>query len=82
MNEFLSNNDVIVLDDSKQYVVVEQVIYENNRYAYLCELGNLSNIKFVQIEDNNMLSIISKDETVLLEKLIILFSRKNKNFNM
>lgn len=82
MKEVFSNNDVIVLDDSKQYVVVEQIIYENNRYAYLCELGNLSNIKFVQIEDNNMVSIIGKDETVLLEKLIVLFSKKKKNFDM
>ena len=77
MNQNISNNDIIVLDDQKQYIVVEKIVYKNDIYAYLCELGNVNNIKFVQIESDSNLSIIEPDETELLKNLILLCSKDN-----
>ena len=78
MNNNLRKNAIIVLDDKKEYVIVDYLTYENNVYAYLCEIGNVENIKMVQFEDDKTLSIVGSDEPVLLEKLVYLFAKNNK----
>ena len=72
-----NKEDIMILDDNKQYVVVNYLEYDGNMYVYLCELGNSDNIKFVQVEDDKTISIVGTDETDLLKKLIFLFVRNN-----
>ena len=75
----IKKKDIIVLDDKLEYVVVDCLMYENNNYAYLCEMGNDNNVKFVQIEDDKNLSIIDTNEEKLLKKLILLFAKNSDN---
>lgn len=69
--------DVIRLNDQKNYIVVNTVDYETNTYGYLCEVDNAENVKIVQFESENKLSIIGSNEKELLTKLILLLANSD-----
>lgn len=47
-------NDIIVLDDNKQYLVTKIMEIENNKYTILFDLSDVSNIKYVKINPNDV----------------------------
>lgn len=66
----IEDNDVLTLDDNKEYVVVSNTIYNNIKYYYLMELSNLKNILFCY-EDNG--DLVEVDDKELLDKLLVKF---------
>ena len=66
----IENNDVLTLEDNKEYVVVSNIIYENKKYYYLMELNNLQNVLFCY-EDNG--DLVEVNDEKLLEKLLVKF---------
>ena len=64
--------DVFKLEDNQDYLIVGKVLYNNQEYCLLSEVGNEKNICFRKIveEDNKKyLSTISKEEYDIVVKL-------------
>lgn len=68
----MKTNDVIVLDDLKEYVVVSKVNHKGSDYIFIIEVNNTSNYKFAEVEDGEI-SVIEADEQELLDEIIPLF---------
>lgn len=73
--------DVLTLDDHKEYVILDTVIHENEKYLYCVEIDKKENpldefIIAKVIDENNVLEILEEE---LLEKLIKLFQEKLEN---
>lgn len=68
----MKTNDVIVLDDLKEYVVVSKVNHNGSDYIFIIEVNNTSNYKFAEVEDGEI-SVIEADEQELLDEIIPLF---------
>ena len=66
----IEKQDILTLEDNKEYVVVSKALYENTNYFYIVDLDNVENFKFVKIENDDLLEIKDKD---LATKLIPLF---------
>lgn len=66
--------DIITLSDKNKYVVASKISYNNSKYVYLVDINDNTNIKFAEIEENNLLSELDNviDEE-LLNQLIPLF---------
>ena len=62
--------DLLTLDDNKEYVVVSKVEYQNEFYYYIVDIDNCENLKFVKKNGNELLEINNKE---LLTNLIPLF---------
>ena len=54
-------NDIIVLDDNKHYLVSKIMEIENNKYTILFDLNDVSNIKYVKINPNDVDEIEDED---------------------
>lgn len=73
--------DIITLDDKKQYVVVSKVNYENSNYIYIVDIHDTSNIKFAEVENSNgkiIISEIGSSEQELLDKILPMFFKQNE----
>lgn len=73
--------EIITLDDKKQYVVVSKVNYENSNYIYIVDIHDTSNIKFAEVENSNgkiIISEISSSEQELLDKILPMFFKQNE----
>ena len=68
----MKTNDVIVLDDLKEYVVVSKVNHNGSDYIFIIEVNNTSNYKIAEVEDGEI-SVIEADEQELLDEIIPLF---------
>lgn len=66
----IEKQDILTLDDEKNYVVVSKALLENINYFYIVDIDNIENFKFVKIANDNLLEIKDKD---LITKLIPLF---------
>ena len=66
--------DIITLSDKNKYVVASKISYNNSKYVYLVDINDNTNVKFAEIEENNLLSELDNviDEE-LLNQLIPLF---------
>ncbi len=67
-------NDVIKLSDNNEYLVVSKVNYENNIYLYLVNINNI-NVKFVELNYNQVIEVTDNDILDELLKLIVLEER-------
>lgn len=63
--------DIIYLNDGNKYVVVSKTNYNNKIYYFLVDPTNNSNIKFCEV-DNNELVEIENQETI--KSLLPLFT--------
>lgn len=50
-------NKKITLESNKDYLVVEQVNYDNNIYLFVVNPLNEDDTKFIEIKDNNLVPI-------------------------
>lgn len=66
----IEKQDILTLEDQKEYVVVCTANYENINYYYIVDIENVDNFKFVKIENDNLFEIKDKD---LVTRLIPLF---------
>lgn len=65
-------NDIIRLSDNNKYLVASIINYENNIYLYLVDIINNSNIKFVELFDNQVIEVTDNSILDELLKLIVL----------
>lgn len=65
-------NDIIRLNDNNKYLVVSSINYENNIYLYLVDIINNSNIKFVELFNNQVIEVTDNSILDELLKLIVL----------
>lgn len=69
-------HDVITLSDNKEYVVVSIVLFENQQFAYLIDINNYQNVKFVLASSNYVIELKDVD---LIKTLIPRFLALNNN---
>lgn len=71
--------DIITLSDENKYVVASKGIYNNSKYAYLVDINDTENLKFVEIEKDGALSVLDSiiDED-LIKQLLPLFYNNSK----
>ena len=70
----INENNVIKLSDNNEYLVVSKVNYENNIYLYLVNINNI-NVKFVELNYNQVIEVTDNDILDELLKLIVLEER-------
>ena len=71
--------DIITLDDKKEYIVVSNINYNEKEYIYIAEIGNPNNTKYAEVENENSeiyISIIETTEEKLLNTLKPLFLKQ------
>ncbi len=72
MIENISVQDVIKLNDNKEYVVAGKAVYNNINFLHLVNVDDLS-IKFAAISGNNAIILKNKEDRKLIDELIPLF---------
>jgi hypothetical protein len=70
--------DIITLNDNREYVVVSKVLIQNKEYICIIDIIDHTNLKYAEIKKDHI-SIINKDEKELLEILIPLFYKNSYN---
>lgn len=60
-------NDLITLSDKNEYVVVSVANFHNNKYYYIADINNESNLKFCYLENDELVEI--KDSNLIMELL-------------
>ena len=68
----INTNNIILLDDNKEYVVASKIEYKGRNYIYILEINNPKNYKFAEIGEDDI-SVIESSEKALLNELIPLF---------
>lgn len=68
-------NKKIVLEDNREYIVLEQVDYDNHTYLYIVSKENIEDTAFVEIRNDNILKI---DPKIFNERIFALFIDKLK----
>lgn len=59
-------NDVVLLEDNKEYLIVDIVTIEEDKYVYLMEIDNNMNFIVGLLNENNQLLEVT-DENVIKE---------------
>ena len=72
MIENISVQDVIELNDNKEYVVAGKAVYNNVNYLHLVNIEDLS-VKFAAIYDNNAIILRNKEDRKLIDELTPMF---------
>jgi len=49
----LEKNDIITLDNEKEYIVLDSIIIDGDNFLYLVEKDNVSNHKIAMINEEN-----------------------------
>ena len=70
--------DIITLNDNREYVVVSKVLIQNKEYICIIDIIDHTNLKYAEIKKDHII-IINKDEKELLEILIPLFYKNSYN---
>ena len=70
--------DIITLNDNREYVVVSKVLIQNKEYICIIDIIDHTNLKYAEIKKDHI-NIINKDEKELLEILIPLFYKNSYN---
>lgn len=66
----IQKNDILELSDNIKYLVVSKVLYKNINYLYLVDIVDNSNIKFVTVDNDEVVIVTDK---FILDKLLNLF---------
>ena len=66
---YLENNDIITLDNKKEYIVLDSVIIDNNNFVFLVEKDNM---------ENQVIAMASMDNDRLRIDEIDLDDKENK----
>lgn len=68
--------DIITLEDQKEYVVTSKINYNGHSYIYIIDINDHSNIKFAEVETSDSqiyVSEITSNERELLDIIMPLF---------
>lgn len=60
-------HDFITLSDNKEYVGASIVLFENQQFAYLIDINNYQNVKFILASSNY---VIELKDVALIKTLI------------
>ena len=66
----IDKNDIITFNNS-EYLVISKVEYENLTYLYLVDIIDNTNIKFVSVDNDEVVIVTDNDLLNKLFKLII-----------
>lgn len=66
-------NETLTLNNNKKFIVVAQTIYKKERYLFLIEEDNYTNIIFCKDENNELIKVTDSN---LIKILINLFNEK------
>lgn len=70
----LEENTVYSLDDGKNYVLVDFILYDNNTYVYLVDIENPNNYMIAVKNGNELDKVI---DGAKIKELIDEFNKKN-----
>ena len=68
-------NNVVTLDNNKDYLVTNKLVYENNTYFAICNLNDNKDLKIVRQDGNDLVEFFDSN---LLSKIVCLFDTQNK----
>ena len=69
----LEKEQIVKLDNGKEYVVVMIDNYDNNEYVYLININDNKEFMFCKHEGNSLEMVKDSD---LIEKLLFIFTKK------
>lgn len=72
----IDKNNILTLSNNIKYLVVSKVIYEDVIYLYLVDIIDNSNIKFVCVNNDEVIDVTDE---LLLDKILKLFMIDLKN---
>jgi hypothetical protein len=78
MIENIDVQDVITLDDNKEYVVAGKAVYDDIDYLHLVNVDDLS-VKFAAIADNKAIILRNNEDRELIEELTPLFIKSTSD---
>ena len=64
-------NDLLTLNDNKEYVVVSKANYEGSNYYYLIDKDSPENVMFCYEDGNELVEIEDKDLTAKIIPLLL-----------
>ena len=70
--EVVEINDIITLDNNKEYLVSGKTVYNNVNYLYLINKEDYS-LAFAAISGNRVIILNNKEDKILIEELMPLF---------
>ncbi len=68
MIENIEVQDVITLDDDKEYVVAGKAVYDNVNYLHLVNIEDFS-VKFAALSDDKVIILKNKEDRNLIDEL-------------
>lgn len=71
--------DIITLDNNKQFIVAGIADYNETKYLYLVDIKNHNNVEIAELELDGCISIIDSNEEELINALYPLFYENSKN---
>ena len=74
----LEVGDLITLSNNKEYLVVEQIEYNNNDYVILTSKDGISELK-IYLKENDVLSIVKDEEKI--KNILLIYSKLNGDIN-
>lgn len=74
----LEIGDLVTLSNNKEYLVVEQIEYDNNDYVILISKDGISELK-VYLKENDVLSIVKDEEKI--KNILLIYSKLNGDIN-
>lgn len=69
----LEKEEILTLDNNKEYVVVSTLDYDNSHYVYLINIKDKKDFMFCKFENNELIKITDNN---LVERLMHLFVEK------
>ena len=76
----IKKGNTIKLNDNNEYIVVSIITYNNDKYIYLADINNNSNIKFCMEKiENEITKMIEIDDADLIGKLLPLFIKDTQD---
>ena len=69
-------NDIVLLSDNQEYIVVSKADYKNRIYYYLADTQNKGNLKFLYLDNDELVEIQDLDVIKAISPMLI------DNFNV
>lgn len=74
----LEVGDLITLSNKKEYLVVDQIEYDDNDYVILTSKDGISELK-IYLKENDVLSIVKEEEKI--KNILLIYSKLNGDIN-
>ena len=74
------DDKLFTLSSGKKYMVIESLEYEGKKYAYLSNIDNEMDARFVEVTFQNNVSFSEIEKKLLQEKILPLFLEKFEKY--